>query len=98
MAERVEVDKVFALPTERHQDVLRSWVRRSVRHHPDQLVHVAEQPVVDLCQVEGGVTLGPLGFPHAHFVRAHLDQVNHHCLSLGQLAKETSFYDLKASS
>ena len=98
MAERVQVNKVFALPTERYQDVLRGWVRRSVRHHTDQLVHVAEQPVVDLCQVKGGVTLGPLGFPHAHFVRAHLDQVNHNCLSLGQLAKETPFYDLKAWS
>ena len=98
VAKRVEVNEVLALPAERHKDVLRGWVRRPIRHHSNQLVHVAEQPVVDLCQVKGGVTLGPLGFPHAHFVRAHLDQANHHCLSLRQLATGTPFYDLKAEN
>ena len=84
MAERVEVDKVLALSTEGHKYVLRGWGRCSILHHPDQFVHVAEQTVIDLSQVEGGVALCPLGFPHAHLVCAHLD---HHCLTgtIGQI-------------
>ena len=45
--EGVEVNEVFALATERHEDVLGGGVGRPVGHHPHQLVHVAQQAVVD---------------------------------------------------